>query len=70
MCLFPQCQRSEVGKELPQGLILGHGYNVTRIVDVKVDKKLQGAIGSGVLKMVRLSNPWGTKEWNGPWSDE
>ncbi|KAK3095784.1 hypothetical protein FSP39_019019, partial [Pinctada imbricata] len=65
-----QCQRTEVGKELPQGLILGHGYNVTKVLDIKVDKKHQGAVGNSILKMVRLSNPWGTKEWNGPWADD
>ena len=65
-----QCQKTEVGKELPNGLILGHGYNVTKVVDIKVEKKLQGAVGSNTLMMVRLANPWGVKEWNGAWSDE
>ena len=55
--------------ETPQGLILGHGYNVTKVLEVEVAKKLQGKIGSPKLFMIRLANPWGTKEWSGPWSD-
>lgn len=65
-----QCQKTEVGKELPNGLILGHGYNITKVLESKVEKKLQGAVGNNTLQMVRLANPWGIKEWNGPWSDE
>ncbi|XP_060064999.1 calpain-5-like [Ylistrum balloti] len=65
-----QCQRTEVGKDTPQGLVLGHGYNITKVAEIIVDKKLQGAVGSPVLNMVRMANPWGTKEWTGAWSDD
>lgn len=65
-----ECQKTEVGKELPNGLILGHGYNITKVLESKVEKKLQGAVGNNTLQMVRLANPWGIKEWNGPWSDD
>lgn len=43
--------------ELPSGLVVGHAYGVT---DVRVIHK---------LAMIRLRNPWGSKEWNGAWGD-
>ncbi|XP_063437596.1 calpain-5-like isoform X1 [Mytilus trossulus] len=64
-----RCKPEETGKELPQGLILGHGYNITKVAEINVDKKYQGAIGASKLLMVRMANPWGVKEWNGPWAD-
>lgn len=64
-----ECSLDDIGMETPQGLILGHGYNVTKVLEVEVAKKLQGKIGSPKLFMIRLANPWGTKEWSGPWSD-
>ena len=67
--IYFQCRPEEVGRELPQGLILGHGYNITKVAEINVDKKHQGAIGASKLFMVRMANPWGVKEWNGPWSD-
>lgn len=70
MIVLPfQCKPEETGKELPQGLILGHGYNITKVAEINVDKKYQGAIGASKLLMVRMANPWGVKEWNGPWAD-
>ena len=48
---------------------MGHGYVVTKILEIEVAKKLQGKLGAPKMFMVRLSNPWGTKEWSGPWSD-
>uniref|UniRef100_A0A6Q2WS35 Calpain-3 n=1 Tax=Esox lucius TaxID=8010 RepID=A0A6Q2WS35_ESOLU len=36
------------------GLVKGHAYSVTGVEEVR---------------LVRLRNPWGQVEWNGPWSD-
>uniref|UniRef100_A0A8C6LFR5 Calpain-3 n=1 Tax=Nothobranchius furzeri TaxID=105023 RepID=A0A8C6LFR5_NOTFU len=36
------------------GLVKGHAYSVTAVDEVR---------------LVRLRNPWGQVEWNGPWSD-
>uniref|UniRef100_A0A8C9ZUM9 Calpain-3 n=1 Tax=Sander lucioperca TaxID=283035 RepID=A0A8C9ZUM9_SANLU len=43
------------------GLVKGHAYSVTAVEEVKLfDTK---------VRLVRLRNPWGQVEWNGPWSD-
>uniref|UniRef100_G3NNP2 Calpain-3 n=1 Tax=Gasterosteus aculeatus aculeatus TaxID=481459 RepID=G3NNP2_GASAC len=43
------------------GLVKGHAYSVTAVDEVKrKDSK---------VRLVRLRNPWGQVEWNGPWSD-
>ncbi|KAK3571582.1 hypothetical protein QTP86_014551, partial [Hemibagrus guttatus] len=47
--------------ELPNGIVEGHAYTVTGVTKVMSD-------GESV-KLVRLLNPWGRKEWNGDWSD-
>ncbi|XP_076081241.1 calpain-5-like [Mytilus galloprovincialis] len=49
------------GKELPQGFVLGHGYSITAVKEI-----LQG---NTKLLMIKLANPWGKMEWNGPWSE-
>ncbi|KAJ7413484.1 Calpain-3 [Willisornis vidua] len=44
------------------GLVKGHAYSVTAVEETvfKGEK----------LRLVRLRNPWGQVEWNGPWSDK
>lgn len=64
-----QCSRDDIGRETPQGLILGHGYNITKVLDIAVPKKLQAKIGHQQMYMFRLANPWNVKEWKGAWSD-
>lgn len=52
------------------GLVKGHAYGVTAIKNVALE-------GSGLfsffktekIPMIRLRNPWGQGEWNGPFSD-
>uniref|UniRef100_A0A3Q2Z8Y4 Calpain-3 n=1 Tax=Hippocampus comes TaxID=109280 RepID=A0A3Q2Z8Y4_HIPCM len=41
------------------GLVKGHAYSVTAVEEHKETK----------VRLVRLRNPWGQVEWNGPWSD-
>uniref|UniRef100_A0A3Q2QIR5 Calpain-3 n=1 Tax=Fundulus heteroclitus TaxID=8078 RepID=A0A3Q2QIR5_FUNHE len=41
------------------GLVKGHAYSVTAVDEHKDSK----------VRLVRLRNPWGQVEWNGPWSD-
>ncbi|TSO57254.1 Calpain-1 catalytic subunit [Bagarius yarrelli] len=47
--------------ELPNGIVEGHAYTVTGVTKVMSDGEL--------VKLVRLLNPWGHKEWKGDWSD-
>ncbi|KAM9489442.1 calpain-1 catalytic subunit-like [Clarias gariepinus] len=46
---------------LPNGIVEGHAYTVTGVTQVMSDGQ--------PIKLVRLLNPWGHKEWNGDWSD-
>ncbi|XP_063340760.1 calpain-11-like [Pelmatolapia mariae] len=44
------------------GLVNGHAYSVTDVTEVELN-------GSKV-RLVRVMNPWGKREWNGKWSDK
>ena len=54
--------REEVEAKLSSGLVKGHAYSITGATRVEVRGK--------VVKLLRIRNPWGEKEWNGDWSDE
>jgi hypothetical protein len=43
------------------GLISGHTFTVTNLVE--------GNINDQYIRLIRLRNPWGYKEWTGKWSD-
>ena len=43
------------------GLVSGHTFTVTNLVEGYVSKKY--------TRLIRLRNPWGYKEWIGDWSD-
>lgn len=47
---------------LPNGLVKGHAYSITRVADVTTN--------SGTVTLIRCLNPWGNEtEWNGTYSD-
>ncbi|XP_026821401.1 calpain-A-like [Rhopalosiphum maidis] len=48
-----------------KGLHEGHAYSITKITSISIENKKNGTIS-----LIRLRNPWGENEWNGPWSDE
>lgn len=58
--------RDEMEKQLDSGLIKGHAYGIS---DVKKIEKGMFSSESDKIYLVKLRNPWGEKEWNGPWSD-
>ncbi|CAH1794235.1 unnamed protein product [Owenia fusiformis] len=50
------------GKSNRLGLVSSHLYSLTGCVQVDAHGR--------PTTLVRLRNPWGHKEWNGPWSDK
>ena len=54
--------RDQVEAKLSSGLVKGHAYSITNAVRVKVQGK--------EVKLLRIRNPWGEKEWNGDWADK
>ncbi|XP_062296960.1 calpain-3 isoform X1 [Scomber scombrus] len=46
------------------GLVKGHAYSVTAVEECKSSQHKETKV-----RLVRLRNPWGQVEWNGPWSD-
>ncbi|XP_032402533.1 calpain-8-like [Xiphophorus hellerii] len=59
-CSTPQGESSSLTLS-PNGLVQGHAYTVTGVVQMMSRGK--------PVKMLRLWNPWGKGEWNGDWSD-
>ena len=60
--LLAAANRDEGGNSVvSKGLVHGHAYSLLKIEEITVNGTAQ--------KMVRLRNPWGTREWNGAWSD-
>ena len=52
------------------GLIKGHAYCITDVRELDVGHGLRQFFKKEKAYMIHLRNPWGEKEWNGPWSDE
>ena len=54
----------------PCGLLAGHAYSIIDVLDIEVkilnDKE---EYETNRRRLLRLRNPWGKKEWNGPFSD-
>ncbi|KAI1703875.1 calpain family cysteine protease domain-containing protein [Ditylenchus destructor] len=66
--------KEDVEKSLKCGLVKGHAYAVTAVRYIDLDAKERRASAKFFptverQMMIRLQNPWGEKEWNGPWSD-
>lgn len=62
-CSIEAQDESQRENELPNGLVKGHAYSITSVLETDV--------GGRTVPLLRLRNPWsGTSEWNGPWSDQ
>ncbi|XP_077996689.1 calpain-1 catalytic subunit-like isoform X2 [Glandiceps talaboti] len=56
---------NQVEAKQSNGLIMGHAYSITGVRKVNVNTR-RGRLD---IQLVRIRNPWGQTEWNGPWSD-
>ena len=62
MIKYRAVAREDMEAKLDSGLVKGHAYSVTGATTVEVRGK--------AIKLLRIRNPWGQKEWNGDWSDK
>ncbi|XP_072714081.1 calpain-9 isoform X3 [Ciconia boyciana] len=60
-CSIDTSSAAESEAKTPFGLIKGHAYSVTGIDEVRYRRQQ--------VQLIRIRNPWGQVEWNGPWSD-
>jgi hypothetical protein len=60
--VFPQADPDVTEARLENGLVRGHAYSITAL-------KVLTAVGRYGKQVVilRVRNPWGEHEWNGPW---
>uniref|UniRef100_A0A0N4Z0X0 Calpain catalytic domain-containing protein n=1 Tax=Parastrongyloides trichosuri TaxID=131310 RepID=A0A0N4Z0X0_PARTI len=64
--------KEEIEESLECGLVKGHAYAVTAVRYIDLDARNASFKYFNKFErkmMIRLQNPWGEKEWNGPWSD-
>uniref|UniRef100_A0A8D0G611 Calpain 9 n=1 Tax=Sphenodon punctatus TaxID=8508 RepID=A0A8D0G611_SPHPU len=60
-CSIDTSSAAESEARTPLGLIKGHAYSITGIEEVSYRGRK--------VELIRIRNPWGQVEWNGPWSD-
>ncbi|XP_005043513.1 PREDICTED: calpain-9 isoform X2 [Ficedula albicollis] len=61
-CSIDTSSAAESEARTPFGLVKGHAYSVTGIEEVSYRGRQ--------VRLIRIRNPWGQVEWNGPWSDK
>lgn len=68
-CSIRATSAADMEARLECGLVKGHAYAVTDVRRVRLGHGLLAFFKSDKLTMIRMRNPWGQREWNGPWSD-
>ncbi|XP_060903155.1 calpain-5-like [Labrus mixtus] len=68
-CSIRATTAADMEARLDCGLVKGHAYAVTDVRRVRLGHGLLAYFRSDKLTMIRMRNPWGQREWNGPWSD-
>ena len=69
LVVFQATTVEDMEARLDCGLVKGHAYAVTDVRKVRLGHGLLAFFKSEKLHMIRMRNPWGEKEWSGPWSD-
>lgn len=60
-CSIDITSSAESEAQTASGLVKGHAYSITGIEEINYR--------GGKVQLIRVRNPWGQVEWNGPWSD-
>ncbi|XP_053328617.1 calpain-6 [Spea bombifrons] len=68
-CYIKPSSSSDMETVTLMGLVKGHAYSVIEIKKVPLGQKPLCCGKRNKLFMVRMRNPWGSKEWRGAWSD-
>ncbi|KAM5180848.1 calpain-5 [Mantella aurantiaca] len=68
-CSIKAMSAADMEAKLSCGLVKGHAYAVTDVRKVRLGHGLLAYFKSEKLDMIRMRNPWGEREWSGPWSD-
>ncbi|XP_074544239.1 calpain-9 [Halichoeres trimaculatus] len=61
-CSIDISSSAESEAKTSSGLVKGHAYSITDLKEVNYRGRK--------VKLIRIRNPWGQVEWNGPWSDK
>jgi calpain-5 len=70
-CSIALAEGDQVDQIMDCGLVKGHAYTVVAVKRMKLETGLRAFFNNKEkLMMVKMRNPWGKKEWNGPWSDD
>ncbi|XP_068600210.1 calpain-5-like [Brachionichthys hirsutus] len=64
-----KAERHEIEARMGNGLVKGHAYSVTAVKKVRLGHGLRAYFKNETIPLIRMRNPWGKTEWNGPWSD-
>ncbi|KAJ8246914.1 hypothetical protein GJAV_G00256740 [Gymnothorax javanicus] len=62
-------QQAEREVHMANGLVRGHAYSVTAVRKVRLGQGILTLLNPEKIFLIRMRNPWGKTEWNGPWSD-